>query len=66
MTDHQLASIDDVAAFCGVSKATVHTWLYHGTAPKSYKIGKYRRFKWSDVEAWLADHSDDRQPDAAA
>jgi excisionase family DNA binding protein len=48
-----LASVNELAAFCGVSPATIYQWLHKGTAPKSYKVGRYRRFKWADVEDWL-------------
>lgn len=63
MIDEPLASVDEVAQFCGVSPATVHQWLHKGTAPKSYKIGKYRRFRWAEVLAWL-DEQSDRKPAA--
>ena len=58
MATKPLASLDEVAEFCGVSKATVHQWLYKGTAPKSYKIGKHRRFRWDDVHTWLEEQAD--------
>lgn len=60
MSNGPLATVEDVATFCGVPPATVHAWLYRGTAPRSYKIGKHRRFHWDDVESWLAAHADDR------
>jgi excisionase family DNA binding protein len=53
-----LANIEDVATYVGVSLGTVNQWLYKGVAPKSYKVGKHRRFRWSDVEAWLEQRSD--------
>ena len=64
MGDEPLASVDDLAEFCCVSPATVHQWLYKGTAPKSYKIGKHRRFRWADVYAWLEAQADDPKPAA--
>lgn len=59
MEAEPLASVDDVAEFLHVSPATVHAWLYRGTAPKSYKIGKHRRFRWADVHAWMETQADD-------
>lgn len=54
-----LASVDEVAKFCGVPTATIHQWLYKGTGPRSYKVGRYRRFRWADVHAWLERQADD-------
>jgi predicted DNA-binding transcriptional regulator AlpA len=48
----QFFSVDDLADRYGVSPATVHQWLYKGTAPRSLKIGKYRRFRLADVLSW--------------
>jgi excisionase family DNA binding protein len=59
-----LASVKDLAELCTVSEATVHQWIYKGTGPKSYKIGKHRRFRWSDVYAWLEERADDPKPAA--
>lgn len=59
MSEDPLVSVADVAEYLDVSTATVHQWLYKNTAPKSYKVGKHRRFRWSDVEAWLEAQADD-------
>ena len=45
-------SVEDLALRYGISPATVHAWIYKGEAPRSYKIGRYRRFKLDDVVAW--------------
>jgi hypothetical protein len=43
---------EDVAAFLGVPSASVRYWAYMGTGPRSYKIGRRRKYKPSDVRAW--------------
>lgn len=48
-----LMSPVEVAAYLGVPVATLHTWQHKGTGPKSYKVGKLRRYRPSDIEAWL-------------
>lgn len=53
-----LLSVEDVAARYQVSPATIHQWLYRGTAPRSIKVGKYRRWKLEDVLAWEEAHAD--------
>jgi excisionase family DNA binding protein len=47
-----LWSTEDVAKFLGVPPSTVRYWVWQGIAPKSMKIGRYRRFKPSDVKKW--------------
>lgn len=67
MDDDKFLDVPGLAArYPGTTEATVHTWLYKGTAPPSYKIGKRRLFKLSDVLAWEAEHLEgDRSDDAA-
>ena len=48
-----LLSIDDVAQICGVPRRTCERWLYERTGPASLKVGRHRRFRRSDVTAWL-------------
>jgi excisionase family DNA binding protein len=45
-------STEEVAAWLGVSEATVRYWLWQGIGPRSYKIGRRRKFKPADVKAW--------------
>ena len=51
-------SVDDLATRYGVPKATVYAWLHKGTAPASLVIGRYRRFRLSDVLAWEAEREE--------
>jgi predicted DNA-binding transcriptional regulator AlpA len=50
--DHTFLGVSELAARYDVPEPTVHAWLYEGTAPPSLKVGKYRRFRLSDVLAW--------------
>ena len=59
-------STQQLADRYGVPVATVHRWLHHGTAPRSLKIGRHRRFRLEDVIAWENDQADDRLADATA
>jgi excisionase family DNA binding protein len=56
----ELLSPDDLAALLKVPVKTVYNWRSEGKGPKGIKVGKYVRFRRSDVEAWL-----DRLSDAA-
>lgn len=52
-----LASSDEVAEFLGVPLRTLDTWAYRRTGPRFAKIGRHRRYRWSDVERWLDEQS---------
>jgi excisionase family DNA binding protein len=36
-----------------VSTSTLHHMLYKRSGPKSYKVGRHRRYDPEDVKAWL-------------
>jgi excisionase family DNA binding protein len=49
----RLWSLPETAAFLGVPEATLYQWASRGTGPKSYRVGRFRRYKAGDVHAWL-------------
>jgi excisionase family DNA binding protein len=51
----QLATTEDVARHCHVSKRTVQAWSYNKIIP-SLKIGRLVRFRLKDVERALNRH----------
>lgn len=57
MDKRALATSADVAEYLGVPVATLDQWSYRGTGPRFSKVGRYRRYRWSDVEKWLDDQS---------
>ncbi|MCA1702037.1 MAG: helix-turn-helix domain-containing protein [Actinobacteria bacterium] len=46
-------SIDEVARRLSVPKTTLYGWRYKGKGPRSHRVGKHLRYRWSDVLAWL-------------
>ena len=46
-------TIDEVARRLSVPKATLYGWRYKGIGPRSHRVGKHLRYRWSDVLAWL-------------
>ena len=48
-----LGTSTEVAEYLGVPARTLDQWAYLGTGPKWSKVGRYRRYRWSDVEKWL-------------
>lgn len=51
-------SPSELASWLGVPVRTVYDWLQRDQAPRSYKIGRHRRFRRTDVEDWLAKRVD--------
>lgn len=50
----RLASRTDVAEFLGVPVATVTAWAHKRVGPPYRIVGRHARYRWNDVEAWLA------------
>ncbi len=48
-----VVTVDEVARRLQVPKATLYNWRYKGIGPKSHRVGKHLRYRWSDVLAWL-------------
>jgi hypothetical protein len=47
----------EVAEHLGIPLRTLGQWRYLGTGPQFLKIGRHVRYRWGDVEAWLATQS---------
>lgn len=56
----KLASAEEVAEYLDVPVNTLYQWRYLRKGPKGSRVGKYLRYRWTDVEKWL-----DRQAAAA-
>jgi excisionase family DNA binding protein len=52
-----LVDSTEVAAYLNVPARTLDQWAWKGTGPKFAKVGKFRRYKWADVDAWLDDQT---------
>lgn len=50
----RLWSTRETAEYLGLAEATLHQLTHKGTGPRSYKVGRYRRYDPADVGAWLA------------
>jgi predicted DNA-binding transcriptional regulator AlpA len=49
----------ETAEFLGLSPATLHDLNYKRTGPRSFKVGRHRRYDPRDVIAWLAERASD-------
>lgn len=53
-----LLETEEVAAYLRVPVATLYAWRSRGEGPRAHRVGKYLRFRQSDVDAWLERRSD--------
>ncbi len=51
----RLLSAQELARYLEVPVKTIYTWRHHKTGPQGFRVGKHLRFRWRDVESWLAD-----------
>ena len=50
----RLLSAQELAVYLEVPVKTIYTWRHRNTGPQGFRVGKHLRFRWCDVESWLA------------
>lgn len=50
----RLITTEELAAYLEIPLATIYQWRFKGLAPPAVRLGKHLRFRWEDVQAWLA------------
>jgi predicted DNA-binding transcriptional regulator AlpA len=61
----RLWSHQETADFLGIPTATLHQLNHKGTGPRSYKIGRHRKYDPADIAAWLQARASDARESAA-
>lgn len=51
--DEPLWTVEQLADYLTVPKATLYNWRCQNKGPASIKVGKYLRYRRSEVEKWL-------------
>ncbi len=46
------SSVSEIAAYLGVSKDTIYTWLSQKRIP-AYRVGKLWKFQVSEINEWV-------------
>ncbi|MFE6054840.1 MULTISPECIES: helix-turn-helix transcriptional regulator [unclassified Kitasatospora] len=59
MSADRLWTLPELAEFLGVPTQTIYQMNWKGTGPRSYKVGRCRRYDPHDVRRWLEDRSSD-------
>lgn len=63
-TRPRLLSVDEVAEWLGIPKATIYQWRQKGYGPAGIAVGRYVRFEPGAVEAFLRAQADHPRPAA--
>ena len=48
-----VVTVDEVARRLDIPKKTLYNWRYKGIGPRSHRVGRHLRYRWSDVLAWI-------------
>ena len=51
--DDPLLTIEEVGAYIQVPVKTLYDWRHRGIGPAGMRVGRYVRYRLSDVDAWL-------------
>ncbi len=59
MTDTMSPLISHAAAarLLGISQSTLYQMNWMRTGPRSYRVGKHRKYDLADIKAWLAERA---------
>lgn len=49
----EVVSIDEVARRLDIPKTTLYKWRHKNKGPRSHRIGRHLRYRWSDVLEWI-------------
>ena len=52
-----LLTVPALAEYLSVPVGTVYRWNYVGTGPRACRVGRFVRYRRSDVDAWLEAHA---------
>jgi predicted DNA-binding transcriptional regulator AlpA len=50
-------SHQETAEYLGIPSTTLHQLNYRGVGPRSFKIGRHRKYRPADVDAWCESHA---------
>ncbi len=59
-----LVSHEKAAAFLDISPATLHAWNSRGVGPRSYRLGKHRKYRLRDLELFIEQKASTPHPAA--
>ena len=54
LMDDNYISIDDAAAYLGIKVVTLRNWIKKKPDLPAYRVGKFWKFKRSELDEWIA------------
>ena len=51
----RLLTVDELAIYLGVPVATLYAWRYKQEGPPGFRVGRYIRYRPTDVQQWIHD-----------
>jgi excisionase family DNA binding protein len=51
----RLLTVEELADYLGVPVATLYQWRHRGEGPPGFRVGRYIRYRRTDVEQWIRD-----------
>ena len=54
-TVDRLLTVEELADYLEVPVATIYAWRHRRKGPSGFRVGRYLRFRWGDVERWIED-----------
>ncbi|MCH7581539.1 MAG: helix-turn-helix domain-containing protein [Acidobacteria bacterium] len=49
----RLLTVDELAVYLGVPVATLYQWRYRREGPPGFRVGRYIRYRPTDVQQWI-------------
>ncbi|GAA2124515.1 hypothetical protein GCM10009759_76250 [Kitasatospora saccharophila] len=59
MSTDRLWTLRELAEYLGVPVQSIYQMNWRGTGPRSFKVGRHRRYHPRDVHQWLEARSSD-------
>lgn len=58
MIEDKWINIDEAADYLGVKVTTLRSWIKKNTGIPAHKVGKFWRFKCSELDEWVKSNPD--------
>jgi excisionase family DNA binding protein len=65
MPDPEFWTSQEVCDFLGIPLSTLRYWQWQRTGPRSYRMGRHRKYKPADVRAWAERQAEEPAEKAA-
>jgi excisionase family DNA binding protein len=49
----RLLTVNELAQYLDIPVATVYAWRHRREGPPGFRVGKYVRYRWNDIQEWI-------------